>query len=401
MAIPAGWSAAEWSAYKKQIPMASRWATRIYVTDLNQKHLVDVQMAAFLSGQWNLVSSGDVDRTFQGEFFDIGGHLAHHFDPAVAPTRLIQVIQGTFVDSLDRWLWVPTFTGRPHAVTDNGGGSYSIEAQGKESLHNRGVPARVFHKGDRIVDAIRNYLTATGETHLSIPSSSAITTRLNKDVKFGGASDQMTPLAAMRKIASLAGCQLYWTGAGVATVRKWPVKTAPVFTWDHDTVLSEPSFGTDLSTLKNRWTGGGKGSLRDDVTATGTYSPSALAVGGVPWSDIDFGDDDDTLTRDALRTFGERRVNELVTLATTVQCDVVPFHAVDPSDYAEVRIPGRTETCTIRDASIPIAGSETGALQGPKMSLGSTHNTRRGTYGRSHITGTSRKPKPKKKRRRR
>lgn len=393
MAIPSGWSAADWSAYKASIPQSSAWASRLFVTDLNQKVLLEVPTESFQTGQWNLVAEGDVDRTFQGTFYDFGGILAPHFDPGVAPCRMIQVLQGTRVDGT--WLWVPTFTGRPHKSEDDGAGSWSIEAQGKDCFHNRGVPANVFRKGAYIVDAIRGYLVGTGETHISIPAQTTITNRLNSDIKFGGASDQMTPLAAMRKAASLAGCQLFWTGAGVATVRKWPQTIAPTFVWEPELVMSEPSFGTDMSTMKNRWTGGGKGSLRADIPAEGVYSPTSLARNGVAWSDIEFGEDNGSLSSTALTQFGRARINELISLSTTVTCEVIPFHAVDPMDTVEVRIPGRTEKVVLRDASIPIAGTTTGALQGPRMSLGFNMKRQRGTAGAGRRSGTSAAPRKK------
>lgn len=405
MAIPSGWSATEWDAYKAQTLKPSRIANRVRILDLNHKLLVDVPPIAFTEGQWNLVpeADGGVDRTFQGVFFDFADTLGAHLDPEVAPRRLISVTQGMYVESLSRWLWVPTFTGRPHVSNDNGGGLWAVEAQGKDCFHNRGVPAQVFRKGARIIDAIRNYLISTGETKMSIPSATVFSKRLTADIKFGGAADQMTPLAAMRKAASLLGCQLYWDGAGTAIVRPWPKTSDPVFTWDGDAgaVLSMPTFATDMSTLKNRWTGGGRSTLRADVSATGAYSPSSLARNGVPWSHIDFGDDNDSLSSTALAQFGKTRVNQLVTLSTNVAADLLPFFAVDPMDYAEIRIPGRTEKCTIRTASFPIVGAWTAGSDGPVMSLGSHHNTRRGSAGTARVSGSSRRPTKKKSTRRR
>ncbi|ROR91777.1 hypothetical protein [Nocardioides aurantiacus] len=402
MAIPSGWSATDWAAYKQQTLLPSRIANRVKILDLNHKLLVDVPPIAFTEGQWNLVpeADGGVDRTFQGTFFDFADTLGAHLDPEIAPRRLIRVEQGMWIESLSKWLWVPTFTGRPHVSNDNGGGLWGIEAQGKDCFHNRGVPAQTFRKGSRIVDAIRNYLVSTGETKMLIPSSTVFTKRLTSDIKFGGASDQMTPLAALRKAASLLGCQLYWDGAGTAILRPWPTASSPVFSWDGEkgAVLSEPTFATDMSTLKNRWTGGGRNTLRADVPAIGAYSPTSLQRGGVAWSDIDFGEDNDSLSSTALAQFGRTRVNQLVTLSTNVSCDLLPFFAVDPMDYAEIRIPGRTEKCTIRTASFPIVGAWTAGSDGPTMSLGSHHNTRRGSYGSVRVTGTSRKPTKRRKR---
>ena len=392
--MPTGWSAAEWAAYKSSMPLPAKWASHLSILDLDHHELLTVADAAFLEGQWDLVGDGDVDRTFRGTFFDIGGSLAPHLDPSVAPRRLLQVAQGTYVEQLGRWLWVPTFTGRPHVVVDNGGGAFNLEAQGKDCFHNRGVPAGTFDKGSYVVDAIRDYLIGTGETYLSIPSSTVIKTKLSGDVHYGGAPDQMTPLAAMRKIASYAGCQLYWDGAGVATLRPFPLSSSPLFTWDEPLLLSEPTYSTDMSTLKNRYTGGGKNTLRVDKSATGVFSPDSLARKGRRWSDIDFGDDDEAISSStALEAFALRRVIELVTLSTQVACSVVPFHACDPLDIGEVHTPGRVEKFTIRDASVPIAGAWTAGSEGPAMSLGSHHSTRRGGAGSGRITGTASKPR--------
>lgn len=404
MAIPAGWSAEDWAGYTAAMPEACAWAARVQVMDLDHRMLATVPTVGLLEGQWNLVgdsggTDANVDRTFTGQFYDAHGDLAAHLDPAVAPARLIQVRQSTFVESLGKWLHVDTFTGRPFVVGQPASRLYAIEAQGKDSFHNRGVSAGVFAKGAYVVDAIRNHLVSTGETLIDIPSNRVVTKRLAADVRFGGASDQMTPLAAMRRIASLADCQLYWTGGGVATVRLFPSKTVPLFTWDERTLLSEPEFSTDMSSMRNRWTGGGKGTLRADVSATGAYSPAALARKGVAWSHIEFGEDEESLTTTAqLVGRAQSRLGALVTLSTSTQASVVPFHAVDPLDVVAVKTPTRTELVTVRDCSVPVAGDWSSTA--PAMSLGSVRDVRRGGYGSVRTSGTAAKPKAKRRRRR-
>ncbi len=392
MAIPRGWSATDWAGYTANFGTASEWVAKATILDLDHRLLATVTDSGLTEGQWNLVgdasgTDADVDRTFTGQFYDVNGDLAAHLDPAVAPARLVQIKQSTYVRALNKWLTVETFTGRPHVTGQPSERLYTIEAQGKDCFHNRGVPADSFEAGEYVVDAIRNYLVSTGETLIDIPSRSVVTKKLTADVRFGGASDQMTPLAAMRRIASLAGCQLYWTGGGVATVRQFPSKTVPLFTWRPEWLLDEPAFSTDLSSLRNRWTGGGKHTRRADVPAEGAYSPQSLARGGVAWSNIDFGDDDESLTTDAqLQARGNTRINALVTLATTAEASVIPFHALDPLDVVGVQTPGRSELITVRDASVPVAGAW-GSGEGPAMSLGSVKDVRRGSAATARFSG--------------
>lgn len=398
MAIPAGWSATDWAGYLDAQGQPCWITATVTIHDLSGKLLVEVPRKSLLEGQWDIVSGDDaIDRTLRAQFLDIGGNLAPHFDPAVAPKRLIKVRQSIYVDSLGKWLHCYTFTGRPHVTNDGGLGVWSIEAQDKSTFHNRGVPAQQFNKGAYVVTAIRDYLASTGETQFDFPTPVANGTagkdkRLGGDIKFGGASDQMNPLAAMRRAASLAGLQLFWTGDGVATLRPWPQLSEPLFTFDRELVQSVPEFGTDMSSLRNRWVGGGKGTLRGDVTAEGTYSPAELAINGKPWSNIEWGDDDEAIKSNAeMAQVAKARLNELITLSTTAQFNVVPFWVVDPRDVLAVTTPDRSERFVLRDCSVPIAGLDSG--DGTPMSIGTHYNTRGGTAGSPNISRPKKKAK--------
>ncbi|GAB3988894.1 hypothetical protein [Nocardioides marmoraquaticus] len=399
MAKPAAWSAAEWEAWKQQQALPTVIDSQVAVLDLDMRPLLTVPREGFAEGQWNLVGGGDVDRTFQGVLVDTdGAQLGDHLDDAVAPRRLIQVRQGAYVQSLGRWLWTETFTGRPQKVSDDSGGVWKLEAHDGAVFHDRGVPANAFRKNRYVVDEIRAYLESTGEPRIDIPSRSVITKRLSGDIAFGGESDALTPLAAMRRAASLAGCQLFWTGANVATMRPWPIDSAPLWHFTAEQLLSEPQWSTDLATLRNGWVGGGKNSLRGSTTATsGAYTPEQLARGGRAWTNYEFGDDDESLaTATALAARGESRIAALVTLSTAVTVELLPFWALDPLDVVRVSSPYRSEVVKVRDCSVPVAGQwSTAGTAAAGMSFGSLRNKRSGAAGRVAVSGSARPAKKK------
>lgn len=378
--IPPGWTAADWRTYKEALPSHVTWGLDVRVLDLNHQHQAEVSTEG-LDGQWNLDAAAAVDRTLQMGLLDVSGQAWAHLNPDDAPKHLIQVRQGTLIG--DRWYWVPVFTGRP-SVTTNEGPRIVVEAQGKESLHLRWIPAATYAKGRYVVDVIRAGLRAAGERRLVIPSSATVRTRLASNVPVGGDREDRQPWKVWQRLARRAGCHLFYDGAGRVVMRRLPGTNSPLtVVWDERTVLSQPTARTDLTVLRNRWIGYGKGKLRATVTAVGDHSPGSLAIAGVPWTHTEVASDDSWNTVAEIAAAGRTSLNRRLTLGTEMQVDVVPFHAVDPYDRVQARTPAGSYTWSLATCSVPLVGADgSGGGQGWPMTLGYQRRVRSGRAGR-------------------
>jgi hypothetical protein len=318
---------------------------------------------------------------------DVGGQTAVHLNPDVAPRRLIHVRQGTWIPTLSKWLWVPTIVARP-TVIDDSGDQLTIEAQDKSCLHLRNVPASTILKGRYIVDVIRDGLRAGGEAHLRIPPRTAVGWKVTRDTPIGGDDEARQPWKVWRALAASVGYQLFFSGDGYATMRKVPSASQIMMTFDERVILTRPKATTDMTTLRNRWIGAGKGGLKGDVTASGPYSPTQLGYGGATWSNVEFADQNDALATAAqLRAHGIGQLNQLITLSTDVACSVIPFHAMDPLDVNQITTRDGAYTFAMLEGSVPVMGDvDPTSGEGWPMTIGYQKRVRRGAAGSVRIT---------------
>lgn len=391
--IPPGMSAYEWAHYKTAYFQSTKWAVQLRVTTLNYTHLADLSPYG-IDGQWNINATADVARTLQLGLLDAGGRATVYLNPDVAPRRLIHVRQGTWSAALNRWLWVPTIVARPTVVEDSGD-QITIEAQDKSCLHLRNVPAGTIPKGRYIVDAIRDGLRAAGEIHIRIPGHSAVKAKTTRDTPIGGDDENRQPWKVWRRLAASIGFQLFYSGDGYATMRRIPTTSQVTMKFDERVVLSRPTASTDMTNLRNRWIGAGKAGLRGDVSAVGIYSPTSLAVGGVPWGNIEFADANDALvTKAQMIAQAKAQLTSLITMSTDVACSVVPFHAVDPLDVNQIATPDGFYTFVTNEASVPIMGDVGGGgSEGWPMTFGYQRRVRRSSAGRVHLRRVKAKKK--------
>lgn len=330
-----------------------------------------------LDGQVNYKDDDGILRGLQMGFDDPDHAL--HLD-AESPTsgvagmnRLIQVNTFTYVDALNDWVGVPTFTGRP-SVIDRDGDTVTVEAQSKECLHMNTVGSYQLRKGANRVAGIRYILEKNGERRFRFPDS--YPGKLAGDVHIGGEDPARRPWLMAQMLARQAGLQVYYDGSGYACLRKPP--SVPSWTLVEQgpgaNLLSRIHTTTDLTAVRNRVVVIGhtvatktrrSTAIVEIVNAAPSHelSPQSLAVNGVPWINAVYFDEPELHTRTEVRAYGVNQLRALLTESTDVQCKAVPVFHLEPGDLIGIK-GSAVSTFRFKEGSVPLGPSGDGMTVG-------------------------------------
>lgn len=381
--MPYGLNTADWKTYLSELDGDSVARVEIHLMDLNHQHIANIKPIG-LDGQVNIDYSAEVDRTLQLGLLD-PDHALHvdsaaPTDGAIGLNRLVQIRQGLDVKALGRTVWVESFTGRPSTIKRDGD-TITLEAQGKECLHLRGVPHGTIPKGAYVVDVIRNGLLAAGETHISIPSRSVVVAKVPVKTPIGGTDENLQPWKVWKRLAAAAGCQLYVNGAGFFCLR-WVPKTSwtPVHTLTTDNIMGRVGVTTDLSTIKNRIQVIPKKGIAHGVAVPEVSHPHSgwnLRIGGKSWYNTEYVENTAIASKAAASAYAKRLLDDRLVEQIQVELSCRPWWHGNPRDIVSVKHPDGTFVFGYSTASIPIMSGA-----GGEMSMGQLRRVRNPNAGR-------------------
>lgn len=369
------------AAYIRALHSQTAQVTTFSVLNLAHEIQRDIHPIA-LDGQVDLANDSEADilRTLQAGFFDPDHALRLDSDAPSAGVSgmnmLIRVTVSHYVDTLDRWVSTPLFTGRP-SVIGRDGARVALQAQDKACLYLANCPGGKIRKGARVITAIHDVLYALGERFFRFPSATSVTDRVTKDTRYGGGDEDKQPWKVLRKLAHDAGLQLYPDPEGYMVLRPYPAGS-PQITWDASTLTANVQTETDLTAIRNRVIATGHKGVKKtaDLVASDKHSPRTLANGPaeVPWVNAHY--PSATNLRGAkLTAFAKRELTRVVTQGVNVRMSVVPVFHLEPLDRCAVLLAEGSEVFALQDASIPL-GAES------DMSVGSQKRVRNPSAGR-------------------
>lgn len=350
---------------------------QVHVLDLDHRHGGDLSKQTLLEGQTTLSRGADVDRTCQLTVYD--ADEVYDLDLR----HLVRVEHGLVVPDLGDVVWVPVFTGRAMAPSDNGD-TLQVELHGKETFAlNPGAPARKWGKGTPVAKAIRDMLSDLGERFFDIPASLLTgAPKLAGDVQSGGPDEEKAPWRIARRIAGQADLQVFYDAMGVCVVRSppqtpeavWAESADPSLPGDESTtpLTSRIVWGRDLKEVRNVVSAKGRKNLHVSVTAAAehVFSPSSLARGGVPGRLVHYWEDRSVGARAELTRRAQRILDQVLTETTNARFDAGPVFHVGPHDLIEAkRRDGKWGRWYLQEASIPFD-------PGNAMSVGYQPNVR-------------------------
>lgn len=378
--IPLGLKVDELKLFEKTLRSTHEFRVRIGVLNLSGAEISDVT-DRLLDGQVNFDSTGEATRQLSLTLDDPGRKLSLDSsspdDGALYADRMIRVEYDVYTPSLGRWVEVPLFTG-PITAMNRNGSQVELTCLGKEHLAG-GQAWRPLNigPGTNVVTAIKTILRErAGETLFAFPTSRA---RVPKPgVSLGAMS---SPWAAAVGLAKSIGCQLYYDGAGVCRLRGNP--RTSVFTFNGDSVLTDPAVTYDLSSIINTVLVKGKkaAKAKQAVTATAIadrshpMSPYAIGRNGEPRHYVELVENDKIRSNAQARAIANSTLRDRLLEGVTCDFDALPQPHLEPLDIVRLNVPGAAVTFVLHRASIPLVHSGV-------MSVGTN---RRVTPNRSRI----------------
>lgn len=256
MVLNSGLSSCDRKAFNAALGKSHQMRRRIRILDIDHNPIADVS-DAFLEGQVNVDSDGEVSRTATCSLFDprrsIGFDTGNPSKGIVSPKYLLALSRGIYVDELARWIDVRVGTLWLNKPTRSGD-VLMLEAQGKEAIARKPTSKQIkFSKSTLKTTVVRRILESIGETRFRIEPSSQT---LSGD--FVLAMDS-SPWDACKRIANSMDRQLFYDAEGYVVLRVRPI--TPLFTFRYGnggTILADPQFTYDDGEIFNevRATGG-------------------------------------------------------------------------------------------------------------------------------------------------
>lgn len=373
-----GLSTSERRAY--ELALRGSHTRRIDVDVLNLNGDVLSTLAPVLiDGQVNVDMDAEVTRSATLTFLDPSHTLNFDTDSpddgALYADRMIQIRYGVYVSALSRYVYATVFTG-PVTGLAREGATVTVEAQGKEALVRGAIwEPLTLRKGLPVTAGLRALLRDRGgETRLSIPgiyNRYGRATTLPKTRSLDRfASIWETALGLAKGIDR----QLFYNGAGVATLRAWPDAVSYTFApGDGGSILSELSVSYQLEDLKNvavvrgQPPTGKKGVVwgRAQAPKQHPLSPERLGRTNAPRYLVELREDSSIRTDADAQKLAVRILEKNLHEAVEVTFDSLPIPHLDPGDMVRVQTPGFTMMFRLRKFAIPLA--PTGA---PVMPVG-------------------------------
>ena len=330
---------------------------------LSMDHRVLGEADGVISGQVDVDSSADVERSCQVEVLDPANRLglvsASPTQPVVFINKMVQVLYRVRIPALGRWVDIPIFTG-PITKANDTEGKVSITGTGKESLLTESTSiSATYKKGWPKSSVIANYLSKMGERHRQITRWNAKTTR---DIVISG-TDKGWPV--LQSLAHELGSRsagtdpwLGYDGAGICRLKshskavKWHFTTA-------DDITSEPKVTVDESAVKNYV----RVLNNDRVLATAKAAPSdpfsaqSLARGGVPrWIRDDV--TTDSTDKRAAQKLADQTLDADLRAAINVEFESLIVPHLEPRDVIRVTAPTWEWDLQVTKFTIPLGASQ-------------------------------------------
>lgn len=389
MLLPRGLTRAELPEWREGLRIGCPQAYRVTMLDLAYDTIADVT-ARTIDAQVNWRREGGVDRYAQIGLLDpdflTGIDTVRSSDGMIARDRMIRIQVAHFIDALDRWVPQVVFTGIP-VVPGRDSDVLTLEAHDTARLLLGSPPAVTLKKGKQVVAELRRYLTAFGLRYLRFPPAGAVKAVLPRDFTVGGKNPDNAPWTVLRKIAALAGLQLYVDAYGWIVLRPRP-SGAPVVTWGGSQLLAGVQRSTDQTEIFNRVvaTGAKEKKLKPAVaTAPPAHqlSPQSLAVGdpAVPFISalhVETG----ITTQKALNEYAEAELKRQLTQHIEIRTEVVPDYSIEPGDRVGILTDdGIVETIAYNEGTLPIS-ADADSTETPSMTVGFTRAIRSPRAGR-------------------
>jgi hypothetical protein len=373
-----GLSAAERAAFEYALRHSHTRRIDVEVLTLNGDVLSQLT-PVLIDGQVNCDMDAEVTRSATLTFLDPRHALNFDTDSpdegALYADRMIRIRYGVYVEKLQRYVFVPVFTG-PITGLSREGVTVTVEAQGKESLL-RGTlwEPLTLRKGLEVTAALRALIRDRGgERSLSIPG---IFNRYGNPPTLPKTRslDRFTEIwPVAMSLAKGLDRQLFYTGDGVATLRPWPETVAYTFTTgDGGDLLSELSVNYQLDEMKNvvivrGQPPTGKKEIifgRAQAPKQHPLSPERLGRTGAPRYLVEQVEDQSIRTDAAAKEQAARLLEKHLREVVEVEFDAMPIPHLDVGDVVRVQTPSFTTKFRIRKFAIPLA--PTGA---PPMTVG-------------------------------
>lgn len=364
--ISLGLSAADQRVFEETLLGDYAVGARVSVLDMDQ-HVLGQVTGGVLSGQVDVDSSQDVERTCTVEVRDPGNRLglvaADPKSPPVLATRMVRIEHGVRVPRLSRWVWVPLFTG-PIQKASADDGKVTITGKGKESLLNAATSrTTTYRKGSRKTDIIANQIAKQGETFRQITRWSDKTT---SDLVIASTA---APWPILKQLArGLSGSDsnypwLGYDGRGICVLKSH--SQAVKWRFDGPQLMSEPSIDVDMDSIRNLVVAtpndtGSKTKLKQAVARapkSDPFSPESLARGGVPRFVRDEITGDWT-SQAQINAAAAARLKSVLVASVTVSMDTLVIPHLEPRDVVRIVTDTWTWDMQVTKFTIPLAATQ-------------------------------------------
>lgn len=337
-----GWSATEKAAYEAQLVTNHWMRTRAMILDLDHNPVQDITKY-IQDGQTNIDATQQISRTATNDLYDptrvIGLDTANAGEGSVSPKYLLQKFHGVFVESLNRWIDIPIFTGLIDAPTRDGD-LLKISASGKEVLAlDKAWTVLTVKKGTKKTDAIRQILAAAGESKFRISSS---TSTLGADVSVTR-DDTFWDIA--KGIADGLGWNMFYDAMGTLVLR--PKSTTVVWnfsTGNGGSIRSDWQTGFSTEGIYNivLATGGTPSGKKDPITAyaiapsSSALNPTNLGRNGVKRY-LRYDIAKDTLTKQAdVQALADKTLPQVLLDSVSISFESMPVPHLEELDAIKV-----------------------------------------------------------------
>lgn len=334
----------------------------VQMLDLNHGYIGSISRR-FLGGSVNIDTTASVTRSLKMELLDPDHSL--NLDPtnpnvgAMYMDRMIAVDYG--VGRLDGSLWfdIPVFTG-PVTKVDRDGVVLNVEAQGKDILSKDNVwNAKTYGKG-----WARSSLIASIMRDLAGERFMRFTHNGSKTARQTVIDREKSPIVVSRTLARGGRQDLFYDGDGYLRLRNW--SSTPVWTFDGNSLLSDPQVGYQLDEVFNavEVTGGtpkGKKKAifhREVAQASHPLSPVSLARGGIPRYIPHIINDTSIIKQKDAQLLAQRALAQglLQSVEASFNAFVIPY--LEEGDTFTVSTDKYYGQATVRQATIPLQPGE-------------------------------------------
>lgn len=364
--ISLGLSAADQRVFEEALLGDYAVNARVSVLDMDQQ-MVGQVTGGVLSGQVDVDSSQDVERTCTVEVRDPGNHLglvaADPQSPPVLATRMVRIEHGVRVPRLGRWVWVPLFTG-PISKAAMDDGKVTITGKGKESLLGAATSrTTTYKKGSRKTDIIANQIAKQGEEFRQITRWSDKTT---SDIVIASTQAPWPVLKQLARELSGSSSNYPWLGydgRGICVLKSH--SQAVRWRFDQAQIMSDPQIDVDTESMCNFVVAtpndtGSKTKLKQAtarLAKSDPFSPESLSRGGVPRFVRDEITGDWT-SQKQIQAAANARLDSVSRASVTVSMDTLVIPHLEPRDVVRIVTDKWTWDMQLTKFTIPLAASQ-------------------------------------------